>query len=174
MKILTIVRRLYISFKSLVNDFVYSFGRAALLLLVEAQNHTVPVWERGRIRDKVIYCAKHVSLHTNQSRRCNTVLCVMSSYQLLHTAVILYVTRHEGSRLITFEVLELFGGVFKALILILTYHNVYVLTKIVIISQAIFGKISLRVQVRHLCHHKNRENVKYFDIQMTVHRDIFL
>jgi hypothetical protein len=29
------VRRLYIRFKSLVNDFVYSFGCAALLLLVE-------------------------------------------------------------------------------------------------------------------------------------------
>jgi len=27
------VKRLYISFKSLVNDFVYSFGRAALLLV---------------------------------------------------------------------------------------------------------------------------------------------
>ena len=26
---------IYISFKSLVNDFVYSFGSAALLLLVE-------------------------------------------------------------------------------------------------------------------------------------------
>ena len=35
MEILTGVKRLYISFKSLVNDFVYSFGRAALLLLVE-------------------------------------------------------------------------------------------------------------------------------------------
>ena len=44
------MRRLYISFKSLVNDFVYSFGRAALLLLVEVQNHTVPVRERRRIR----------------------------------------------------------------------------------------------------------------------------
>jgi len=31
---------------------VYSFGRAALLLLVEVQNHTVPVRERGRIRVK--------------------------------------------------------------------------------------------------------------------------
>ena len=51
MEILTSVRRLYISFKSLVNDFVYSFGRAALLLLVEVQNHTVPVRERRRIRD---------------------------------------------------------------------------------------------------------------------------
>ena len=50
MEILTSVRRLYISFKSLVNDFVYSFGRAALLVLVEVQNHTVPVRERGRIR----------------------------------------------------------------------------------------------------------------------------
>ena len=29
------MKRLYISFKSLANDFVYSFGRAALLLLVE-------------------------------------------------------------------------------------------------------------------------------------------
>ena len=35
MEILTSVKRLYISFKSLVNYFVYSFGRAALLLLVE-------------------------------------------------------------------------------------------------------------------------------------------
>ena len=51
MEILTSVRRLYIRFKSLVNYFVYSFGRAALLLLVEVQNHTVPVRERRRIRD---------------------------------------------------------------------------------------------------------------------------
>ena len=35
MEIVTSVRRLYISFKSPVNDFVYSFGHAALLLLVE-------------------------------------------------------------------------------------------------------------------------------------------
>ena len=35
MEILTSVKRQYISFKSLVNDFVYGFGRAALLLLVE-------------------------------------------------------------------------------------------------------------------------------------------
>ena len=53
MEILTSVRRLYISFKSLVNDFVYSFGRAVLLLLVEELNHTVPVRERRRIRVKV-------------------------------------------------------------------------------------------------------------------------
>ena len=51
MEILTSVRRLYISFKSLVNDCVYSFGHAALLLLVEVQNHTVPVLERRRIKD---------------------------------------------------------------------------------------------------------------------------
>ena len=31
---------------------MYSFGRAALLLLVEVQNHTVPVRERRRIRVK--------------------------------------------------------------------------------------------------------------------------
>ena len=49
MEILTSVRRLYISFKSLVNDFVYSFGRAALLLLVEVYYNTVPVRERRRI-----------------------------------------------------------------------------------------------------------------------------
>ena len=52
MEILTSVKRLYIIFKSLVNDFVYSFGRAALLLLVEVKNHTVPVRERGSIRVK--------------------------------------------------------------------------------------------------------------------------
>ena len=50
MEILTSVKRLCIRFKSLVNDFVYSFGRAALLLLVEVYNHTVPVRERRRIR----------------------------------------------------------------------------------------------------------------------------
>ena len=31
MEILTSVKRLYIRFKSLVNDFVYSFGRAAVV-----------------------------------------------------------------------------------------------------------------------------------------------
>ena len=54
MEILTSVRRLYIRFKSLVNDFVYSFGRAALLLLVEVLNHTVPARERRRIRVKFL------------------------------------------------------------------------------------------------------------------------
>ena len=44
------MKRLYIRFKSLVNDFVYSFGRAALLLLVEVYNHTVPLRERRRIK----------------------------------------------------------------------------------------------------------------------------
>ena len=53
MEILTNLRRIYISFKSLGNDFVYSFGRAALLLLVEVYNHTVPVRERRRIRVKL-------------------------------------------------------------------------------------------------------------------------
>ena len=56
MEILTSVKRIYISFKSLVNDFVYSFGRAAHLLLVEVKNHTVPVRERGRIRVNVNKC----------------------------------------------------------------------------------------------------------------------
>ena len=56
MEILTSVKRLYICFKSLVNDFVYSFGRAALLLLVEVYNHTVPVRERRRIRDNHTDC----------------------------------------------------------------------------------------------------------------------
>ena len=60
MEILTSVRRLYISFKSLVNDFVYSFGRAALLLLVEVYNHTVPVRERRRIRVKLAWTIKKI------------------------------------------------------------------------------------------------------------------
>ena len=59
MEILTSVRRLYIRFKSLVNDFVYSFGRAALLLLVEVYNHTVPIRERRRIRDNIGLCIMH-------------------------------------------------------------------------------------------------------------------
>ena len=62
------MRRLYIRFKSLVNDFVYSFGRAALLLLVEVYNHTVPVRERRRIRvnartyERQIFLKVHFSL----------------------------------------------------------------------------------------------------------------
>ena len=39
MEILTSVNRLYISFKSLVNDFVYSFGHAALLLPAFGRQH---------------------------------------------------------------------------------------------------------------------------------------
>ena len=72
MEILTSVRRLFISFKSLVNDFVYSFGRAALLLLVEVYNHTVPVRERRRIRDNCVSSLPahdHVLLSMQISKR---------------------------------------------------------------------------------------------------------
>ena len=68
MEILTSVKRLYIRFKSLVNNFVYSFGRAALLLLVELKNHTVPVRERRRIRVnsfQVIFDSKYKNFIRN-------------------------------------------------------------------------------------------------------------
>jgi len=39
---------------------VYSFGRAALLLLVEVSNHTVPVRERRRIRVNIIHVYKMI------------------------------------------------------------------------------------------------------------------
>ena len=52
MEILTSVKWLYISFKSLVNDFVYSFGRAALLLLVEVQGGKLAtVWFLAGVSD---------------------------------------------------------------------------------------------------------------------------
>ena len=76
MEILTSAKRLYIRFKSLVNYFVYSFGRAALLLLVEVQNHTFPVRERGRIRvivfltSTVAVTAKLVRLPIRTDRCC--------------------------------------------------------------------------------------------------------
>jgi hypothetical protein len=38
MEILTSLGRVYVRFKSLVNDFVYSFGSATLLLLAEVLN----------------------------------------------------------------------------------------------------------------------------------------
>jgi len=38
MEILTSLERLYIRFKSLVNDYVYNFCRAALMLLAELLN----------------------------------------------------------------------------------------------------------------------------------------
>ena len=71
MEILTSVKRLYISFKSLVNDFVYSCGRAALLLLVEVQNHTVPVRERGRIR-----------VNTNEKSVSNSIIILFAPLHL--------------------------------------------------------------------------------------------
>ena len=90
MEILTSVKRLYISFKSPVNDFVYSFGRAALLLLVEVQNHTVPVRERGRIRvndtkvfggmDWFLLAQDSFSIGSPQRE---TILYKPSDYQLL-------------------------------------------------------------------------------------------
>ena len=67
MEILTSVKRLYIRFMSLVNDFVYSFGRAALLLLVEVLNHTVPVRERRRIRVKSGLNSAYVCSHLFQN-----------------------------------------------------------------------------------------------------------
>ena len=79
MEILTSVRRLYIHFKSLVNDFVYSFGRAALLLLVEVQNHTVPVLERRRIRVNL----PPISISTTEETTCIcTMLAALSGRHL--------------------------------------------------------------------------------------------
>ena len=98
MEILTRVRRLYISFKSLVNDFMYSFGRAALLLLVEVQNHTVPVWERRRIRVNVPHVNR--TLQINYHNYLNYTTCVFSptslqtiSTQILATLVSMYQSR---------------------------------------------------------------------------------
>ena len=67
------MRRLYIRFKSLVNDSVYSFGRAALLLLVEVWNHTVPVRERRRIRVK---CSENEVC-------CNRILNISQTYSFI-------------------------------------------------------------------------------------------
>ena len=75
MGILTSVRRLYIRFKSLVNVFVYSFGRAALLLLVEVKNHTVPARERRRIR---------VNIEKRVNRR-RLLIYPLTCYNLLNT-----------------------------------------------------------------------------------------
>ena len=80
MEILTSVRRLYISFKSLVNDFVYSFGRAALLLLVEVQNHTVPVRERRRIRDN----ASSWGEREIEDREATSSVCLLTSYVICY------------------------------------------------------------------------------------------
>jgi len=79
MEILTNVKRQYICFKSLVNDFVHSFGRAAPLLLVEVSNHNVPVRERRRIR---------VNLHI--IKKCFTCICFSTAYKILHTVNLTY------------------------------------------------------------------------------------
>ena len=103
MEILSSVKRLYISFKSLVNDFVYSFCHAALLLLVEVQNHTVPVREHGRIRDihicpqtKYVDCVVGIVLN---SRRSSIGFRLIEFYQnftlyLLESFMIEFETSH--------------------------------------------------------------------------------
>ena len=83
MEILTILRRLYISFKYLVNDSVYCFGRAALLLLVEVQNHTVPVRERRRIRVNILIKAFFFSVGKSPARtQATSVLRFLNHTQL--------------------------------------------------------------------------------------------
>jgi len=56
---------------------VYSFGRAALLLLVEVQNHTVPVRERRRIRVNT----RFLQIITKLGKRtnCNTLVCAVKN-----------------------------------------------------------------------------------------------
>ena len=109
MEILTSVRRIYISFKFLVNDFVYSFGRAALLLLVEVQNHTVPVRERRRIKVKIaIINSSFITLHTMDwpvTFLCNARLLNQDlpeqglarkfTYTLIHQSVEGYIKDHH-------------------------------------------------------------------------------
>ena len=98
MEILTSVRRLYISFKSLVNDFVYSFGRAALLLLVEVQNRTVPVRERSRIRvnhvNEVTIFLKKLTSDGGSERRdhigLQSILLFLSDFNRLYKRLIIY------------------------------------------------------------------------------------
>ena len=74
MEILISVRRLYINFKSLVNDFVYSFGRAALLLLVEVLLMMSTIWLetcRGIWKDitnKCIRLETRKQKHQNQTK----------------------------------------------------------------------------------------------------------
>jgi hypothetical protein len=92
------MKRLYISFKSLVNDFVYSFGRAALLLLVEVYNHTVPVRERGRIRVKSVrtkFLPVCVTLLSSQLYFGTRTALREGSVRTLRTAVFPYAT-HTG------------------------------------------------------------------------------
>ena len=114
MEILTSVRRLYISFKSPVNDFVYSFGRAALLLLVEVQNHTVAVRERGRIRVNAShhpFPAKLINL--NFVKR----ICIKFAYSVVSPMFELYVQYCDAVRLVfhlvTFQVTVLLDSKLK-------------------------------------------------------------
>ena len=86
MEILTSVKRLYISFKSLVNDSVYSFGRAALLLMVEVQNHTVPVRERGRIRDNRLRTVSNDGHQQCRSSSCCSNETATSSHPRVYIA----------------------------------------------------------------------------------------
>ena len=48
---------------------MYSFGRAALLLLVEVQNHTVPVRERRRIGVNKVFSSLRHNLPSSFSKR---------------------------------------------------------------------------------------------------------
>jgi hypothetical protein len=103
-----------------------TFGRT--YVLGQRKNYCSFWLTKIRCHNKVVYCTKHVSLHTNQSsflilscESCHHISCCILRLS--------YMTRHEGSKLITLKLLQFFGGVFNALIVILIYHNIYVLTK---------------------------------------------
>jgi len=70
MEILTSVRRLHIRFKSLVNDFVYSFGRAG-----RSVEPTVPVRERRRkrLKQNELRSKAQRAFSTNSLSKCLTV-----------------------------------------------------------------------------------------------------
>lgn len=109
--------------------FCAQISTGPYLWLLRQRKYYYSFWRiKIRCYNNVIYCTKHVSLHNNQSGV--AILSCESCHQISCCILRLaYMTRHEGSKVITFKPLQFFGGVFYALIEILIYHNVYLLTK---------------------------------------------
>ena len=66
---------------------MYSFGRAALLLLVEVQNHTVPVRERRRIRVNAVTSDVLPYYNHQQIGSYSSILPIFCTLRLRHTAI---------------------------------------------------------------------------------------
>lgn len=108
--------------------------------------------------------------------------CVSSHHISCCILGLSYMTRHEGSKLITFKLLQFFGCVFNALFAILIYHKVYVLTKncynIVYLERYRFKfkcAACVTIQIKKYCFNNGRNSALYlFSSSLVVIKTVYI